>query len=191
MKNYFKRLILIIFPLILIISVGCSNSKVTNNKNVSITSDDKNIETESEKEINEVISNYITDYYSHILTNANKVFEAHKVYTIEQKDELINVYIYTLFEGYAFANGKFGPSCGGSNAALIVLKKDKGKFTVVKFEQPEDGEQNGPSIKRMFPSKYAEEAIHDEGRDLGLETQIKSKAKEWLKAQGRSESLSE
>ena len=192
MKKHFKSLILIIFSLILIISIGCRNSEAANNKNDAITSDNKSIEIGSEKEINEVISNYITDYYAHILTNANKVFEAHKVYAIEQKkDELINVYIYTLFEGYAFANGKFGFSCGGKNPALIVLKKDKDNFTVVKFQQPEDGSECGPSIKRMFPRKYAEEAMNDESRDLGLEAQIKLKAKEWLKAQGRSETLSE
>ncbi|WP_243124345.1 hypothetical protein [Clostridium sp. AWRP] len=97
MKKCFKSLILIIFTLILIISVGCSNSKVTDNKN---------IEPGSKRVINEVTSNYIMEYYSHILTNADKVFEAHKLYAIEQKDGLINVYIYTLFEGYAFANGK-------------------------------------------------------------------------------------
>lgn len=43
----------------------------------------------------------------------------------------------------------------------------------------------------MFPRKYAVESMSDESRDLGLEAQIKLKAKEWLKAQGRSETLSE
>jgi hypothetical protein len=43
----------------------------------------------------------------------------------------------------------------------------------------------------MFPRKYAEEAMSDESRNLGLEPQIKLKAKEWLKSQGRSETLSE
>ena len=182
LKKHFKSLILIFFSVILIISIGCSNSKITDNKN---------IEPESKRVINEVTSNYIMEYYSHILTNADKIFEAHKLYAIEQKDGLINVYIYTLFEGYAFANGKFGSSCGGSNPALVVLRKDKDKFTVVKFQQPEDGDECGPSIKRMFPRKYAEEAMSDSGRDLGLEKQIKLNAKEWLKAKGRSESLSE
>ncbi|MHC6180178.1 hypothetical protein ACYUJ6_10030 [Clostridium sp. JNZ X4-2] len=182
MKKCFKSFILIIFSLILIIGVGCSNAKVANNGNIG---------TGSEKVINKAISNYIVDYYSHILTNADKVFEAHKVYTMEQKNGLINVYIYTLFEGYAFADGKFGLSCGGSNPALIVLKKDKDKFTVVKFEQPKDGDECGPSIKKMFPNKYAAEAMKDTGRDLGLETEIKLNAKEWLKSQGRSEPLSE
>lgn len=191
MKKHFKGVTLIIFSLILVISAGCSNSKVINNNNAAITSDNKNTETVSEKEMNEAISNYIVNYYSRILTHVNKVFEAHKVYVIEQKDGLINVYIYTLFEGYAFSEGKFGLSSGGANPALIVLKKDKDKYTVVKFQQPEDGTENGPSIRRMFPSKYAEEALSDSGKDLGLEEQIKLKAKEWLKAQGRTESLSE
>jgi len=191
LKKRFKSFILIIFSLIFIIGIWYINLRITNNKNVGIVSDNKNIETKSEGVINETISNYIEDYYSHILTNADKVFEAHKSYSIEQKDGLINVYIYTLFEGYAFANGKFGFSCGGSNPALIVLRKDKDKFTVVKFEQSKDGTEYGPSIRKMFPRKYAEEAMEDTGRDLGLETQIKSNAKEWLKAQGRSESLSE
>jgi len=105
---------------------------------------------------------------------------------------------YRIFSSYfiqvttiSIANGKFGSSCGGSNPALIVLRKDNDKFTVVKFQQPEDGDECGPSIKKMFPHKYAEEAISDTGHDLGLEKQIKLNAKEWLKTQGRSESLSE
>lgn len=182
MKKFFKTYILIILILMPIISAGCNNSKLTNNKN---------IEPESKKVINEVITTYITTYYSHILTNTDKVFEAHKIYTIEQKNGLINVYIYTLFKGYSFANGKFSSSQGGSNPAVIVLSKNNGKFTVVKFKQPEDGDEYRTSIKKMFPPKYAEEVMKDTGRDLGLETQIKLEAKEWLKTQGRSESLSE
>ncbi|MFL0195173.1 hypothetical protein ACJDU8_06280 [Clostridium sp. WILCCON 0269] len=175
MKKHFKKLIVITFSLILTISVGCSNSKVTNNKDMDVA---------SKKVINEVISNYISNYYSHILTNAAKVFEAHKVYAIEQKDGLANVYIYTLFEGYIFSNGKFSSSSSGTNPAFIVLKKDKGKFNVVKFQQPKDGTECEASIKKMFPRKYAKEAMSDAGRDLELEKQIKLKAKEWLKAQG-------
>ncbi len=182
MKKYFNNLILIVFSLILILSVGCNSLKVTNNKNIEIA---------ATPEMNEVISNYISDHYSSILTNAAKVFEAHKVYAIEENDGLLNVYIYTLFEGYSFANGKFGSPCGGSNPALIVLRRDKDKFNVVKFEQPKDGSECGPSIKKMFPRKYAKESMSDSSHDLGLDEQVKLKAKEWLKAQGRSESLSE
>ncbi|MFL0198486.1 hypothetical protein ACJDU8_23425 [Clostridium sp. WILCCON 0269] len=73
-----------------------------------------------------------------------------------------------------------------------MLRKNKGKFNVVKFQQPKDGtDEYVSSIKKMFPRKYAKEAMGDAGRDLGLEKQIKLKAKEWLKAQGRTESLSE
>ncbi|ADK16578.1 hypothetical protein [Clostridium ljungdahlii] len=34
MKKHFKSLILIFFSVILIISIGCSNSKITDNKNM-------------------------------------------------------------------------------------------------------------------------------------------------------------
>lgn len=190
MKRYFKSFILIVFSLILVLNVACTSLKA-DTKNTASTSDTKNAEIAATPEMNEVISNYISDYYSKILTNVPKVFEAHKIYGIEEKDGLLNVYIYTTFEGYAFANGRFGFSCGGSNPALIVLKRDKDKFTVVKYEESKNGTEYGPSIKKMFPRKYAKEALSDSGRDLGLSKQIKLKATEWLKTQGRSEVISE
>jgi hypothetical protein len=181
LKKHINNFILVLFCLVLVVGVGCSNSKLT---------DAKNIETGERMAIDETISNYIVVYYSHILTNADRVFEAHKLYAIEQKDKLINVYIYTLFEGYAFFDGKFGASCGGTNPALLVLKKDKDKFIVTQFVQPKDGTEYSSSIKKMFPHKYTDKVMRDEGRDLGLESQIRSNAEKWLKAQGRDEVLS-
>jgi hypothetical protein len=182
LKRYINNFILVIFSLMLAIGTGCSNSKLT---------DAKDIEAGNKKVINETISKYIVDYYSHILTNADKVFEAHKLYAIEQKDELINVYIYTLFEGYAFSGKRFGTSCGGANPALIVLRKDKDKFVVTKFVQPRDGTEYNSSVKNMFPRKYADEAMKDEGHNLELKSQIRLNAEKWLKAQGKGEMLSE
>lgn len=39
-------------------------------------------------------------------------------------------------------------------------------------------------------NKYTDKVMRDEGRDLGLESQIRSNAEKWLKAQGRDEVLS-
>ena len=118
--------------------------------------------------------------------NTDKQFEAHKTYGIKEENGVINVYIYSLFEGYSFVGGKFKAQSGGSYPVYMVLKRDKDKYTVVQYNEPQDGTGYANSIRSMFPSEYAEKAIKDTGFTPELQEQIKVKAKRWLKEMGKS-----
>jgi|GEM_PF-1135251 len=166
----------------IIISCNSSNSNKIPQSNYYTTEAGKT-------EMDKVISEYIIGHSSPIYSPTDKQFEVHKTYGIEYKDSLIYFYIYSLYEGYSFTDGIFKMQSGGSFPVLIVLKEKDKTFEVIKYKEPQDGENYAKSIRDMFPSSYAQQAIEDTGNLPELHEKIKVKAKEWLKLQGKEKSL--
>lgn len=140
--------------------------------------------------IDEVISDYIISYNKTRYLESDKAFEAHKLLGTEEKNGLVNAYIYSLYEGYSFVDGKFKEVSGGFLPALVVLKNGSSGYTVIQYKEPTDGSEYAPSIRKMFPEKYANQVLSgsvDAGSEL--QEQINVKAREWLKTQGKSEEL--
>ncbi|MEW8995506.1 hypothetical protein [Clostridium sp.] len=140
-----------------------------------------------DEELDKAISNYILDNFRDKFDAGHKQFEAHKIYGIEEKDGLINVYMYSLYEGYSFVNKKFKLQGGGSHPVLMIFKKNDGRYSVVEYREPVSGSEYGDSIIAMFPSKYAKEAINYDTRNAaGLSGNIRKQTKKWLKEEGKS-----
>ena len=155
---------------------GCSNSKATQGNKATFSEED---------EMNKTISDYIVNNNADKFLKTDKQFEAHKIYGIEKKDEVINVYMYSLFEGFSIIDESLKSMSGSSCPVLIKLEKKNNKYTVVEYKLPTDGEYYAKSIRKMFPSEYAEQALRDTSHSLKLDEQINTKAKEWLKQQGK------
>lgn len=140
--------------------------------------------------IDEVISDYIVSYNKTRYLESDKAFEAHKLLGTEEKNGLVNAYIYSLYEGYSFIDGKFKEVSGGFLPALIVLKNGSSGYTAIQYKEPTDGSLFAPSIRKMFPAKYADQVLSGSvDASSELQEQINAKARKWLKAQGKSEEL--
>ncbi len=135
-----------------------------------------------EEELDKTISNYIIEYNK----SGYKAFEAHKIYGVEEKDGLINVYMYSLHEVYSFVNKKFKLQGSWSQPAFMALKNDNGKYSVVEYKEAKLGAKNLESMMEIFPRKYAKKAIYDDAKSTGLTFDIRKQARKWLKEQGKS-----
>ena len=51
-------------------------------------------------EMNSVITQHIKDHYKNVYGETDKQFEAHKVYGAEERNSMINVYIYSLYKEF-------------------------------------------------------------------------------------------
>jgi len=136
-------------------------------------------------EADEVISDYIVSYNVGRYYKTDKQFEAHMVYGAEEKDGLINVYMYSFFQGFEFVDEGLKPrTCGGSQV-LVKLKKENNKYRVVEYNEGDPVHNDEESLKKIFPKKYVRKALQDSRHSLMLHEQINTKAREWLKQQGK------
>ena len=130
-------------------------------------------------EMNNVITQHIKDHYKNVYGETDKQFEAHKVYGAEERNGMINVYIYSLYK--EFNQGGTVEQSGHSLPALIRLKKEDEKYIVKKYKEPEDGERFLGSLKAMFPRRYVDLALQDTGNLPELHVQIDEEVQQWQK----------
>ena len=166
MKYLFNRcLIMSVFITISILLIGCSNS--TSSK-VTIT-----------KEMDQIVSDTIMEQNKDALSPTEKQFEAHKIYGADEKDGLISIYLYALYEGYNKSTGTEVQS-GHSYPARIRLAKDENEYVVKEYKETEEGEEFIDSLEDMFPSKYSKQVLKDTGDAADLGEQLQKKVENWL-----------
>lgn len=104
--------------------------------------------------------------------------EAHKILGLDEVDGNIHLYLYIYYEGFS----GYQKTGGGAYPVLMVLKKVNGEYTVLSYTKPKPGTYYSPSIKSMFPSKYAELAInaHSNGISDELSEELKRQADDWF-----------
>lgn len=189
MKTIIKKLVLLSFILTFVFLTGCS----TSNGYISRTTDTKSKTTEFKvpNDLDKVISDYIIKRNLAYNTNIDKQFEVHKTYGIKEENGLINVYVYSLYEGFAFVDGKFKSKTGSAGPLLLIIKKEDDKDNVVTLKEPQDGKNYPDSIKKFFPSEYADQALKDSLSVYKLENEINKQATAWLKENGKSEDMLE
>ncbi|MGE7186506.1 hypothetical protein ACQKKK_21805 [Peribacillus sp. NPDC006672] len=166
MKYLFNRcLIMIVFLTFSILLIGCSNS--TSSK-VTIT-----------KEMEQIVSDTIMEQNKDTLSVTDKQFEAHKIYGADEKDGVISIYIYTLYEGYNKSTGT-EVQAGISYPARIKLAKDENGYVLKEYKKPEEGGEFIDSLEDLFPSKYSKQVLKDKGNGADLDEQMQKEVKKWL-----------
>ncbi|MGG4265064.1 hypothetical protein [Peribacillus simplex] len=166
MKYLFNRyLIMSVFLTISILLIGCSNS--TSSK-VTIT-----------KEMDQIVSDTIMEQNKDALSPTEKQFEAHKIYGADEKDGLISIYLYALYEGYNKSTGTEVQS-GHSYPARIRLAKDENGYVVKEYKETEEGEEFIDSLEDLFPSKYSKQVLKDTENGADLGGLIQKEVKNWL-----------
>lgn len=168
MKQFLKKHIrlVIVIVVLFIIYMGYLTSKQ------SVNVDEK---------LDKAISDYILDKFD----AGYKEFEAHKIYGIEEKENIINVYMYSLCRGYSLSNKKFYMRGQYSHPVFMTLKKNNDKYSVVEFKEAEYGIDYEESIMNMFPNEYVKKALYDTEYSAGLSGNIRKQAKRWLKEEGK------
>ena len=137
-------------------------------------------EIEVTKEMNEVISEYIVDLHEDSFHPTDKQFQVHKVYGASEEDGIINVYIYSQYQGFNLKTGKEVQS-EQSLPAVVELNMDGLTYTVTAYKEVKDGSEYLTSIEEMFPRGYVRRVIKDSsGSKLSLEKEMEDQLVQWL-----------
>lgn len=131
------------------------------------------------KEMHEVISNYIIEHYSSSYGSTEKQFEVHKIYGTSESDGVLNVYMWSYYCGFNKRTGT-EEQAGHLSPAVIKLKEEEERYSVIKYIEPQDGSGYLPSLKKMFPEKYLKLVQQDRGNIKDLQKEMETKVKKWL-----------
>jgi hypothetical protein len=129
--------------------------------------------------MNNVISNYIIEKYKTEDVPTAKQFEVHKIYGTETKDNIITVYLYSMYtEILNLKDLEIQPS--HAYPVLIRLKKSNSSYAVTDYEKPESGYYYPSSIEKMFPRKYAKQALKNTGQTYDLTKRMNEEIEGWV-----------
>lgn len=161
-----SRTLLIIILMIMLVLPGCSVSRTTSNDALKITNDDEKIILEYlDKNTNDIASPTKGKMYSSFLLLGTS------------KDK---IYIWVAKVEYLIMNGNVTDEGGNAVSLPVVLnvKKNGKSLSIISHKYPEEGEDNGKSTKKLFPSD-----IKFPGNDelLKLNEITKTRAEENLK----------
>ncbi|MGE7879175.1 hypothetical protein [Peribacillus muralis] len=161
MKYLFNRcLIMSVFLTISILLIGCSKVTIT-------------------KEMDQIVSDTIIEQNKDDFSVTDKKFEEHKIYGADEKDGVITIYLYALYEGYNKSTGT-EVKAGHSYPARIKLAKDENGYVLKEYKKPEEGGEFVESLEDLFPRKYAKQVYKDQGHAAYLGEDIQKEVKNWL-----------
>lgn len=106
-----------------------------------------------------------------------KSFCAFKVLDIEQQNEDVNEYVYTVCQEYYLTNGNLTKGTGSGLPVALLLKKDGANYKVISHQVPGDGAQFSRDVDRIFPKRTREE-IYSAGLNYkSWQAEVESEAK--------------
>jgi len=114
--------------------------------------------------------------------------EGHILMSSEEEGPQVKAYVLSMYGEYEFQNGNF-VKCAGSGAIPTVITfvlNDSKEYTIVSYEEAEDGSDFVPSIKKMFPEDLWARCISIEEDDMSeLEKMERGYAEEYVESIGR------
>ena len=133
--------------------------------------------------INEKIKTYLPSHLITTTSDNGRVFCAHHLYgwKKDSKKGLIFAYIWAYCQEYYLdQKGKLEQGAGVSEPLKITLKIQNGVLEAQFHQEPQNGSLYVPSIKEMFPSEYATQAINNQPSSSPLKEEVESQARKWF-----------
>jgi beta-lactamase regulating signal transducer with metallopeptidase domain len=118
--------------------------------------------------------------------------EGHIILDSEEDNERIKVYTIASFGAFGFENGIF-TKVSGSGAiptVMIFARYNNGGYSLLEYQEPEDGAGYTESIKKMFPARLQDRVLSSHGDYEELARQQEAQAAEYLKSIGRTTEVS-
>lgn len=103
--------------------------------------------------LDDAISSAILKSNAGMYSQGELAAEGHILMSSEEDGPQVKAYCLAMYGEYEFQNGNF-VKCSGSGAIPTVITfvlNDSKEYTLVSYEEAEDGSNFVPSIKRMFP----------------------------------------
>jgi beta-lactamase regulating signal transducer with metallopeptidase domain len=139
------------------------------------------------KNINEAISQAIITY-SHKYLVGETTTEGHFILDTVEKNGTVKVFSITSTGAFGFENGIF-TKVSGSGAVPTVMsftKDEIGEYSLLEYQEPEDGAGYTDSLKKMFPISLMAKVTDADKYYSDLIKQQEVQAEEYLQRIGRT-----
>lgn len=127
--------------------------------------------------------------------NSECVGEGHIILGIKEKKDTVDVYALCSIAGYGFRDGMLVDNTGSSCIPTLIRfgRNDGGEYIYKETKEALDGADFAGSVRKMFPSGLAKEAISAQG-DLKTASELQKQcdvyAEAYLKVLGRDAKVS-
>ncbi|WP_416808359.1 peptidase M56 [Bacillus thuringiensis] len=114
------------------------------------------------------------------LNHTEKQFETHVIYGTEMKDEKMYVYLHSLMQGYNRETQTVSQA-GHLLPVRVTVTKNGDDYIIEDYREPGDGAENEPTLRNMFPKKYADQALTISNETIqSLESRMQEYVSKWL-----------
>jgi hypothetical protein len=138
------------------------------------------------------ISQAIIDCSHNKYATGETATEGHIILDTEEKNGTVKVYSIASFGEFGFENGIF-TKVSGSGAiptVMIFSKNQNGEYTLLEYQEPEDGAGYTDSLKKMFPNKLLAKVADVDKYYSDLIKQQEVQAAGYLRRIGRTAKVS-
>lgn len=127
-----------------------------------------------------LISESIIAWNQDKLNHTEKQFETHVIYGTEMKDEKMYVYLHSLMQGYDRETQTVSQA-GHLLPVRVTVIKNGDDYIIEDYREPGDGTENEPTLRNMFPKKYADQALTISNETIqSLESRMQESVSKWL-----------
>ena len=186
MKKSIKSLVICILMLSFLFSLlACNTSK--EDKYSKIQDEYSTKSEEFKKDLDEIISSRIVEYSKSYGVFGDLLFESHKVYGMETKEDKLYIYLTSFVSGFIFEDDKIKTKFVDCVPVRLILHSNDYKF--IDYKIPMEGKVSDEELKDLFPQKYHKVVKKYRDDYHKLYTENKSKLMNWLKENGKDEGL--
>lgn len=166
-----KIIITVSIVILVFIATGCDSVQ---NEAKDVTDIPLNSKLDS------LISESIIVWNQDKLNHTEKQFETHVIYGTEMKDEKMYVYLHSLMQGYN-RETQTVPQAGHLLPVRVTVTKNGDDYIIEDYREPGDGAENEPTLRNMFPNKYADQALAISNKIIqSLESRMQESVSKWL-----------
>ncbi|MFZ7934557.1 peptidase M56 [Bacillus thuringiensis] len=166
-----KIIITVSIVILVFITTGCDSVQ---NEAKDVTDIPLNSKLDS------LISESIIAWNQDKLNHTEKQFETHVIYGTEMKDEKMYVYLHSLMQGYN-RETQTVPQAGHLLPVRVTVTKNGDDYIIEDYREPGDGAENEPTLRNMFPNKYADQALAISNKIIqSLESRMQESVSKWL-----------
>lgn len=143
--------------------------------------------TDLDEAVSLVVKSQSNKYYE-----GETATEGHIILDSEESGGTVKVYTIASYGAFGFENGVFTKISGsGGIPTVITFSRDEnGAYSLLEYQEAEDGARYTDSIKEMFPSKLQERVLTSQGDYVYLVRQQEEQAAEYLGGIGRKAEIS-
>lgn len=147
-----------------------------------VIADDAALESQNPKNLDQAVSLAVLNQGKGYAAGETST-EGHIILDTEKKDGITRVYTISSYGAFGFENGIFTKISGsGAIASVITFSgNEQTGYSLVSYQEPQDGSLNLESKKEMFPRKLWNKVLSEQNYYKDLANQQENQAGEYLR----------